>query len=139
MSLNNNGWGIRVVFAFILVLFIALFVFYSMLNGNNIFDGELNRFNETYESIENNIRKASIEYQAEYYKNIEDNEEFEKLTIQIERLIETGFLDNVKDVQTGKECSGYVLLERRNDNIEHISYIKCDSYTTNGYEEFMDE
>ncbi len=129
MKLNNRGWGFRSMIVGISILFLCLFIVSVLISDEDNPIGELNRFETTYESLENNLRKASIEYQKEHYPNIEG-----ELTVSLKTLVELDYVDAITDIETTNECSGYVLIEVDT----YLPYIKCDNYQTNGYDNNLD-
>lgn len=134
--LNNKGWGFRQFLIAGAVLFIALiittfFVIRLYSNLPNLSSIIMESF--TYEEIENNLDYMSIKYINEYYDQeittgviVVSTDNLLKYNIIIEKdLINT---DN-KDL-----CSGYSLIRKENGELTSKSYIKCDNYTTEGYQ-----
>ena len=158
MKLNNHGWGLKAEIIYLVILLscllVAIFfihVLYSDLEkSNQKHDVETNNAVDTnpQNSNQEESTQESEEINYDYYYDLEDNlNEATKLylenqeykgndiyfTINSETLINSGYLENLKD-QKNNICTGYSSVETSIDDTYTIdSYIKCTDYTTNGY------
>lgn len=133
--MNYNGWGLRMELVFILVFLICLAFSTIGLNkmgllGNSNTDPSkepISNFN--YENLEIKLYNATREYVNKEYSNDIDDETIVKLSTLYFRNYITKLYD-----ENNNECSGYTRVRKVNENIIYNSYIKCDNYTTSGYE-----
>jgi len=132
--LNEHGWGLNVMLAFISVFFIAIIMiaYLSNLNGlgpssNNDNSVDKNFVNQ-YKNYESAIKNEAIKYQEEKYPYIVDGDSF---YVNIKKLS-----DNDEILQT---CSGYVEFGRENNVYYYKPYLNCGSYKTNGYVSSLDK
>lgn len=86
--------------------------------------------NEEYEKLEKRLKEATSSYVDHNFLYPEGNE---KLKILSKDLVDNGFLKN-EELKVGKDvCTGYVVLKK--DMVyEYDAFIKCNSYTTKGYQ-----
>lgn len=138
MKLNNSGWSMKemIIFSSILLVFLLIAVFnimrlYHGLNPSTENNKGNSNINETkkysYEDLEEKLLDAGLDYFNEY-TNSDEN-----VKIKTEQLIKTKLLtsSDLMPEDEKKECKGYVLFE----NGEPFSFIHCQNYETNGYEE----
>lgn len=79
----------------------------------------------SYQELETVLVDKASEYLE---KHTEVDLNVEEIKITKADLIDEGYLDSLE--KDGQYCDGYVLIR---DN-EYKGYVKCDSYTTKGYE-----
>lgn len=81
-----------------------------------------------YIQLENKLSKA-----AEKFKDASSLDEKQKLKITLKELQDKSLIKEFK--ADDKECTGYVLIEKKNFVFEYNSFIKCEKYQTKGYQE----
>lgn len=133
MGLNKHGWSMKdmIIFSSILLAFLLVAIFYILrlyhgLEQNGVIENNTDlKYN--YVDVEQNVLNAGIKYYNEYYE-IDQN-----VVIPTSIMKKHGFLKSkeLKPADEKKECTGYVIFE----DGEPASYIKCQNYKTNGYEE----
>lgn len=143
MKLNNNGWGLRVA-----ILFIMLFIFCLLFSVTMIKKWGLESNDMIIDNKSNSTEKKTDEVSDEYYVDLEtsvyeaiqqyinDNpkviENKTNEVVNIKKLISFGYLQSLTD-ENNKQCSGYV--EITNDTaVTYNAYIKCNKYSTSGYD-----
>lgn len=82
---------------------------------------------QSYKTLEADLKTAAIAYAEKkaLYTGTD-------LKISSDELIKEEQIEPLK-VNDG-DCSGYVLIKKVREHYEHESYIKCDKYTTKGYD-----
>ena len=134
--MNNNGWGLRVELAFLLLFLVCLLVATIGLHRLGILgtdNGEYkdkngyiyDNVNYDYNSLERKVTAAASNYYKDVYNSVSDD----TIIVGVDKLKKDHYLDSITDVR-GKECSGYAMI-MTNGNI--VSYIKCSVYKTVGY------
>ena len=128
MKLNNEGWGLRVELAFIIIFLLCLLIATLGLArfgvfGNNNFN---NNSNFSYSELENRMNEAA----KRYYQNTYGNGELS--TISSYTLLSRGYISELLD-ENNRVCSGYTKVSKYNDTISFVSYINCPNYKTPGY------
>jgi len=108
-------WGVIVI---ILVGLLTTLGF--MLKGKN----------ENYLKVEKRLKEATSSYVDHNFLYPEGDE---KLKILSKDLIDNGFLKYEELKVDNDVCTGYVIL-RKDMVYEYESYIKCNNYTTKGYQ-----
>lgn len=86
--------------------------------------------NEEYEKLEKRLKEATSSYVDHNFLYPDGDE---KLKILSKDLVDNGFL-KTEELKVGKDvCIGYVILKK--DMVyEYDAFIKCNSYTTKGYQ-----
>ncbi len=81
--------------------------------------------------IEDNIRKAGLEYYHDYYKNgLIGN-----TTITVENLKYKNYLtDDDLKLEKGKGCNGYVLISQDDNNLTAKAFALCENDMTAGFQ-----
>lgn len=133
--MNKNGWGLRVELAFILLFLVCLLIATIGLSKFGLIGGEKeaheihgDMINDSfnYSSLENKLTVSANKYYNEkYLEGISDT-----IVISSDVLMANGYLSDLKD-GNGKDCSGY---SKVHSNGVIVSYVKCNKYTTTGYE-----
>ena len=83
---------------------------------------------QAYKELEKHLKEKGIEY-VEKKALYADSD----LKISSDDLIKEGFIESLK--VNDSECQGYVLIKKIRDHYEHNSFIKCEKYTTKGYDQ----
>jgi len=131
MKLNKHGWGLVEMLLLssllIIFLFIAAYLVY-ILYGTF----EENVRNDNYSYLEEKLEKQTLIYLNDYY-----DEDLTSNKITITRSVLRSYdLDiSLLDSQ-GNACSGYTIAYKTKGIVYANAYIKCDGYTTNGYEDW---
>lgn len=127
-KLNNKGWGLSSMIVYTCIILIALLIatfyviaLYSDLDKNLY--GSANSYHEQEENLKNNAIK--------YIKSRTKGDGNYTITYGI--LKENNYIGKIQDNKTNNECDGYVKIEVKDYNYEAKSYLKCDSYVTEGY------
>lgn len=131
MYLNKNGWSLKemLLLSGILGLFLLVAIYYISALYDN-FDKEVKVTN--YAELEKNLEKQALIYLNDYYDEILTND-----NITITRNVLRSYnLDIILEDNEGKSCSGYVTANKTHGKIYTKSYIKCNNYMTEGYEEW---
>lgn len=151
MKLNKNGWGMAQLIAGICVILVFLLIatFFTLklnawLEDNGVTTNTTKETNTNTESLEgtaksyyvslsNELITATNEYIADEGLVLEKNS---TIQIQLDLLVNHGYIETIKDYYTKNICTGYTLTYLDSDYIKEINaYIKCDNYTTEGYTE----
>ncbi|MDD2377375.1 MAG: hypothetical protein PHD10_01120 [Bacilli bacterium] len=146
--MNNQGWGLRVMLAFVALLCIALFISIILIQKNFSFlfkedpfkELKPNNINEnvtvkkTYPGLEREMVVGAKKYIKKVYNNNADEADFLKIKVssmQKEKVL--GKLNDIND--SSVECSGYVACNQDDKgDLEYKAYLKCGKeYTTKGY------
>lgn len=154
-SLNEHGWGLGTLIAFIFVFLLAILLIsvnaYKMgLTSGNISNLPISRpgdnsnfsngvsdgsdnssgeVNSNFLELESKLRAAAIMYKDTYYSTLVDGD---SVYVTNKQLTSVGFLNNEK-FNSG-ECSGYVKIRNNSGNFEYIPYLRCGSkYETSGF------
>lgn len=108
-------WGVIVI-----ALVVLLTIMGFMLKGKN----------KKYERVENRLKEATSSYVDHNFLYPESDE---KLKILTKDLLDNGFL-KYEELKVNKDvCTGYVILKK--DMVyEYEAFIKCNNYTTKGYQ-----
>lgn len=143
MKLNNRGWGIQAMMVMTLILMLCLIFVGVMIQRNfgtiiktpNSNDKEETQ-QLTYKDIEEEIKKASIEYQKTNYSDMLDGE---KITVTLTMLENKGLITKVYDIKDSSiKCKGYGLFYKKNDKIDYEGYLSCGEYKTENYSEIYE-
>lgn len=128
MKLNNKGWGLSVLLAFIGVFFVAIILISYLSNKygygptNTSSTNPTNTLVEKYRGYETEVKEAAVKYQEEHYPNIDNGDQF---YINISKLNIGSYIKS--------SCTGYVKYGKTNDLFYYDPYLKCGDYETNGY------
>ena len=129
-KLNNKGWGLSSMVVYTTIILIALLVatfyviaLYSDLDNTLYGNSNKKLYEESEEKLENN----AIKYiKARTYDD-------GNYVVTYEILKNANYVEKIIDNKTNKECDGYVKVEVNNSLFKANSYLKCDSYVTEGY------
>jgi hypothetical protein len=108
-------WGIIVILIFTLLTILG-FVYKDK--------------SKAYQELENKIVEAEKKYVDANFLYPQDES---KLKTSSSELINNNYLDSL--TKDDKECIGYATVKKNGTVYEYAGYIKCDNYTTKGYEE----
>ena len=135
--MNNQGWGLRIMLFFCIILISFIFVAAFIVNKNFESIAPKNEYEEKYNYFDLEVKmvNATKKYMNDNYTNIVSDIE---IPVKLKTLISKNYLAPIKDYYTKKECNGYVIFIRKNNNIEYDPYLKCDGYKTNGYDSIYD-
>ena len=110
----------KLLYVAIVVAFVVSFIFIIInFSGNK------------YTRMEKNLVKASEKYLGLYpglYPKTDS------LVLTSKTLKSKGY-----DIKLYKNCSGYVIIKKNSNFYKYNPYIKCEGYTTKGYESKYDE
>ena len=98
----------------VLVVILIIILIFSIING-----GE-----KSYEEIEQELRKAAIEY-YEVQDGLLPQEEGETVTVKASTLAESGLMKPLSELRKDEECSGRVEVSLVNDNVIYTPYLDC--------------
>ena len=107
-------WGMIIIGLFILL---TLFGFLYK-NKSNV-----------YKDLEKKLVEAEKKYADKHFAYPDKGD---ILKTDAETLIEEAFLDNLE--LEGEECTGYATVIHNSTVYEYKGYVKCNNYTTKGYE-----
>ena len=132
--LNKNGWGFRSYIIGSSVLLIALLVatFLIIRLYSNL--ASIATPTYTYQDIENKLNDSSIDYINEYYKR---DITTGVVVVSTKKLLNKEIIieKDLIDTDNNDKCKGYSLIRKNeNDELTSESFIKCDSYQTDGYQ-----
>lgn len=138
LKLNNKGWGMSTMVICTTLILCALLVatffsirLFSQINNPLVVDNSLEDKQEEiniddYYKMESDLGKSAIDYLQTLSINLNDL----SYRISYEVLKTHGFIETLVDTKTNKECVGYAIV---NNNFSYDSFIKCDSYVSEGY------
>lgn len=113
----------------ILIIFLIIAIYY-IVSLYNSFDKEIGVTN--YNLLEKKLEEQALIYLNDYYDEILSNDD-----ITITRNVLRNYnLDIPLEDNEGNTCSGYVIAHKTHSKIYTKSYIKCNKYMTDGYEEW---
>lgn len=129
-KLNNKGWGLSSMIVYTSIILIALLIatfyviaLYSDLD-KNIYG---NSNNKSFENSEEKLKSNAIKY-IKARTNEDGN-----YIVTYDMLKNADYIEKITDDKTNNECDGYVKINIKDYNYEANSYLKCDSYVTEGY------
>ena len=131
----KNGWGMKEFIILLCCLGFCLTI--VIILGNKLKHGNVDvknnmpiEFGGTSDTIKNYIEiEDKIANAAKNYK-IEETED--TVIIKLDKLIENGYINIVKDPKNNKKCSGYVIYTGTNK--EYKAYLSCSgNYQTSDY------
>lgn len=134
---NKNGWGLTVEIMFLMIFLLCLFIAIIGIKKFGLFGGKETTVEIKIDSsiIEKKLVNAGKKYVNERYDNIIDEE---MLILRVSHLKKNKYINTLKD-NNGASCSGYVEVYKDSaSNIMYLPYIKCKSYTTEGYDSRKD-
>ena len=107
----------------LIICFSILLVVIMVFVGYNLFFKD-----KEYKSLENNMESVVSKYLGQY---IEEYPKSGEKKINITDVIGKGY--TIDMTINGKKCDGYVVVKKVSFAYEYDGYIKCDNYTTKGY------
>ncbi len=148
-KLNQQGWGLSVFLAFIVVFFVAIILIsigsekvgisggsgtpnvpINTPTGSNYTEEEI----EKAKSYEREVGSVTSTYLLERYQNQIDGTE---LVVPTSELMNHQYLTAYS--VAGNSCSGYSVVRLKDQGLEVTSYIQCGGvYTTEGYHSSFD-
>lgn len=143
-KLNQEGWGLSVFLAFIIVFFIAIILIAigsakvgisgenndsiqptPSSTGSNYTDTEIDQA-KSYEEM---VKSATAKYLLEKLQNQIDGQE---MIILSSTLSDAHYLDPF--TVAGNPCSGYSVVRKTDSGLEIVPYIECGGvYTTEAF------
>lgn len=132
--LNNKGWGMKDFITLLCCLAFCLIIIIFLTNrlknmGNKEtkleteFSGSDNSIG-TYIDIEDEMVDAAKKYEISQDEDI--------VIIKLNKLIENGYINIVKDPKNNKNCSGYIMYD--GNKREYKAYLSCSgNYQTSDY------
>lgn len=140
MNKSSHGWGLPTLLLMICIIIIALLTSTLFVIRFNSMLGRTN--NESEEKVQkvvneiyyigkmNELTLATNKYIDDFNINLNDG----IVRIDLYTLVNSDYIDTIKDSVTKARCKGYSEAFLNRDGIKQInSYIKCDSYTTPDY------
>ena len=130
--LNDNGWGFGMFLVYMFIFLIAILMIIAVssnldLELSNLNDNDVERDKQNeklqYLNYEMTVEEASSLYSNEKLNNISNGDVF---------YVDINNLD--VSIIIKSECSGYSRINKKNGNIYHNAYLKCDNYVTSGYD-----
>ena len=86
--------------------------------------------NKEYHELEDYLTGVSLRYYTQYPDQLGEN-----VFITTEKLINYNFLERAKLILEDDMCTGYIEVTRRGLGHDHVAFIKCEEYITNGFDE----
>jgi len=143
-KLNQEGWGLSVFLAFIIVFFIAIILIAigsakvgisggdkgssqptSTPSGSNYTESEISQA----KSYEEKVKSATSSYLLEHLQNQIDGKE---MILMSSTLNDYNYLEPFS--VAGNICDGYSVIRKVDQELEIIPYVECGSvYKTEGY------
>ena len=133
--LNNHGWGYRayIIASSVILLFLIIVTFFviRLYRGFAIVN-EVPVDSATYSDLEENLNNLSIKYVNEFKDGKID---MGVITVSTKTLLNEHLLNSESLKINDDKCNGYSLVRKNEDDILYSeSYIRCNSYTTDGYQ-----
>jgi hypothetical protein len=146
--LNNHGWGMRnmLIYSCIILIFLLIATYYVKylyrdlsMNDNDV-TSEVQEENDTkptkeinydlYENYEKRMNNAAINYVKRYYNTLDTG----IASVELWDLTNGGYIETLYDQVDNSKCLGYAnVWDTEDGELKASSYIKCPSYTTEGY------
>ena len=142
--MNEKGWGFKDFVLILGIIFFALLVTVVIYKVSFKKDKEVTDPVEptkktvqnftTYDELEAKLKQAATRYQNDHYQGTLDSNE--NWILSYDMLRKENYLKvKLMDIEdTSKECSGYVVFEKRGTEITYTPYINCANYKTKGYD-----
>lgn len=150
MKLNNSGWGLPHLLLGIAIIFIFLLAAtFLTLRLDKELNEKLNTGDTTTTKdnsdalINNEVTPYYVDKITSFTnatnKYLDDQniilEQDSYIKVQLSTLEYYNYMDDITDYYTNKSCKGYALANLDASKIRNISvYLKCDNYTSKGYE-----
>ena len=147
--LNNHGWGMRemLIWSCVILIFLLIATYYvkSLYRGLSMSDKvETNEVYEEeddtkpteeidfdrYRRYEERMNNAAINYVKRYYSSLNTG----IASVELWDLTNGGYIEILYDQVDHSRCMGYAnVWDNEDGELKASSYIKCPSYTTEGY------
>lgn len=151
-KLNNQGWGLGVFLAFVVIFIFCIFI--ASINAYKVglgkeppsvqFGDDVNKPSpspsdngtsnvsgkEKYKDLIKNVNLAADKYRVDYYSSLLNGD---SVFVPIKTLKENNYLQDTKN------CSGYVKIINQNGSFQYKTYLKCPDYESDGYISDLDE
>ena len=147
--LNNHGWGMRemLIWSCVILVFLLIATYYvkSLYRGLSMDDRVVTK--EVYEEeddtkpteeidfdkyrrYEERMNSAAINYVKRYYNTLDTG----IASVELWDLTNGGYIEVLYDQVDHSRCLGYTnVWDNEEGELKASSYIKCPSYTTEGY------
>lgn len=131
MLFNKQGFGLRDMLIYSGVIVVFFFVaIYFIVSMYHEFSVEVTVDN--YQKLEKQLEENALIYINDYY----EGDLYSDGMIINRSLLRAHDLDVALIDRTNHACSGYVYANKTHGKINTKAYIKCNSYMTDGYEEW---
>lgn len=107
------------------ILYVWIAVAVLLVCGLTFIGFNIKKQDKPYTDYEKKLVFAAQSYMGQYISEMPSS----STTVSYKKLNEAGL------VEENKDCDGYVLIKKKISTFDYKAYIKCDKYTTNGYEE----
>lgn len=132
--MNNKGLGLGAMLGFLAILFLGLLYSYALYN--KAFGDNSNEAIEYYYEKENELKEVAKNYINNYYPNLEASNQ---VVVTLKTLTAYDYIDGINGYNNKDACSGYVVIEKNDQDVTYEPYLKCGQYQTNGYLSNLDE
>ncbi len=127
-KLNNKGWGMsEMMFFWALLAFFLLIAIFYIYKWYDAFDIDHKHLDQ-YELLEMKAESAANKYVLQNSFEEDTN----TIRVSLDELINSGYLEDIRDVEDNTLCEGYVEVSI-DDSISSKGYISCSNYETKGY------
>ena len=138
--LNNHGWGYRayIIASSVILLFLIIVTFFviRLYRGLSLVN-EVTVDSATYSDLEENLNTLAVNYVVDFKDGKVENG---VITVSTSLLLSENLLNEESLKVNDDKCKGYSLVRKDSDDILYSeSYIKCKSYTTEGYQSWRVE
>ena len=141
MKNKSRGFGTEEMILGICLFIIGLLIVAFMMPTSEIYKRNIPEEKNTskkyeinynyYYKLEEKMNEATRKYISDNNINLIIGE----LEFSLSDLSREGYIKELKDNNTKNKCDGYSVVVFNDNNYETInSYIKCDEYTTEGYD-----
>lgn len=113
------------------ILTIWIFVAVILVGSLTTIGFVVKKQNKEYKNLEEKIK-----FEAQSYYGAKPIELKEGSHISIESLKKEGY--EINNIVNGDTCSGYVIITSKMSLLNYNPYIKCENYTTKGYNPLYD-
>lgn len=138
MKLGNNGWGTReliiyscILLSFLLFAMVMLDAFYADLEkttgsvANTLKEDKIS----TYYEYENEMRNVVISYINENNVDVSDG-----FVVSLDTLVNKEYIKPFYDLDDNSKCSGYIVVQKSNDNFSIEPNLICSNYRSENME-----
>ena len=143
LRLNDKGFGTKdmiiytcVILFFLILADLLILSFYKKQDRIDMHDlveekpvdKSKGAFYIYYQQQESNLKVAGLSYARDKKLNAVND-----FTISIGILKDNNYIKDIRDSEDNTICSGYVVIKNTDYDYDVKPYIKCNSYTTDGY------